>query len=116
MPVDYWLQRTMHEPLWRTLTVCSRQRNSARSGDGFRTIVVRRQMMTGEFVGNYDRPLDFVEAKTGPSYFVPSHTFLEQIVTRTDYEHEAGSETIGRGGPLREFAVPVWSNKGMGAG
>lgn len=38
-----------------------------------------RQMITVDEDGNYDRLLDFVEAKTGTNYFVPSRTFLEQF-------------------------------------
>jgi putative iron-dependent peroxidase len=37
-----------------------------------------RQMITEGEDGNYDRLLDFVEAKTGTNYFVPSLTFLEK--------------------------------------
>ena len=38
-----------------------------------------RQMITADENGDYDRLLDFVEAKTGTNYFVPPQTFLEQF-------------------------------------
>lgn len=36
-----------------------------------------KQMITADENGHYDRLLDFVEAKTGALYFMPSRTFLE---------------------------------------
>jgi putative iron-dependent peroxidase len=40
-----------------------------------------KQMIIADEDGNYDRLLDFVEAKTGTNYFVPSEAFLEQFTT-----------------------------------
>ena len=40
-----------------------------------------KQMITADEDGNYDRLLDFVEAKTGTNYFVPSQTFLEEFAS-----------------------------------
>lgn len=37
------------------------------------------QMIHADEYGNYDRLLDFVDAKTGCLYFMPSKTFLEQF-------------------------------------
>lgn len=36
-----------------------------------------RQMITADENGDYDRLLDFVEAKTGTNYFIPPQTFLD---------------------------------------
>ncbi|MGI2261284.1 Dyp-type peroxidase [Shewanella sp. GXUN23E] len=38
-----------------------------------------KQMITADENGHYDRLLDFVEAKTGTLYFIPSKTFLAQF-------------------------------------
>jgi len=38
-----------------------------------------RQMITADENGDYDRLLDFVEARTGTNYFVPPQTFLEHF-------------------------------------
>ena len=37
------------------------------------------QMITADELGNYDRLLDFVEAKSGANYFVPPQTFLDSF-------------------------------------
>jgi len=38
-----------------------------------------RQMITADEDGDYDRLLDFVEARTGTNYFIPPKPFLEQF-------------------------------------
>ena len=38
-----------------------------------------RQMITADEKGNYDRLLDFVEAKTGVNFFIPPQAFLDQF-------------------------------------
>jgi putative iron-dependent peroxidase len=40
-------------------------------------------MFVGKPPGNYDRLLDFSRAVTGTLFFVPSATFLEDVVTDT---------------------------------
>lgn len=40
-----------------------------------------KQMITADENGNYDRLLDFVDAKTGTNYFVPPQTLLEEFAS-----------------------------------
>jgi len=47
----------------------------ARTADLIETSL--RQMITADASGDYDRLLDFVEAKTGTNYFVPPQAFLD---------------------------------------
>jgi porphyrinogen peroxidase len=71
-------------------------------------------MFVGQPPGNYDRLLDFSVAKTGNLFFVPSATFLENIV---DDDPLAGlSQTPAvpapKPAPRREGSLDIGSLKG----
>jgi putative iron-dependent peroxidase len=56
-------------------------------------------MFVGRPPGNYDRLLDFSRAVTGTLFFVPSATFIENVV--------AGDTASSAAGPLLEEPAAV---------
>lgn len=64
-------------------------------------------MFVGRPRGNYDRLLDFSRAVSGNLFFVPSTTFLENVIsdeaaaeTAPDQAPQAGSDLPAQGGSL----------------
>jgi len=74
-----------------------------------------QNMFVGRPPGNYDRLLDFSNAKTGNLFFVPSATFLDQIGDDPPPAGEAPSEAPdpqSRPAPKRDGSLGIGSLKG----
>jgi putative iron-dependent peroxidase len=73
-----------------------------------------QNMFVGNPPGNYDRLLDFSLAKTGSLFFVPSATFLENVVADAPAEQlsDQPASPAPNAAPKREGSLGIGSLKG----
>ncbi len=76
-------------------------------------------MFVGRPPGNYDRLLDFSRAVTGNLFFVPSATFLDQVIERPSIDDQPAEEAEFPAAPalvVPSSSVPSSSNRSEGDG
>jgi putative iron-dependent peroxidase len=78
------------------------------------------QMLVNMFVGrppgNYDRLLDFSRAVTGTLFFVPSATFLENVVAEESAPSPSGPSPEERRGGVASESPPPRADGSLGIG
>ncbi len=73
-------------------------------------------MFIGKPPGNYDRLLDFSRAVTGTLFFVPTATFLEDVLPAGAFDLEQDESAPSEPPPARDGSLGVGSLKKEPAG